>query len=194
MKIFLIGLSRTGTTSLSKMLEDKGYKVFSQSMKYVTWKGISKDKLRQLVYNYDVLVDYPIPFVYKFLYYQFTNSRFILTYRKDFDTWFNSMVKHTNRAGYSLVKHKYLKIENPYNLDKDKLRRIYNGHNNSVALFFNDKKNFLKLCLETDNISKLNKFLKTDFKSFYHINKSDNWTLKGKIKSQLCKIKYYTTK
>ena len=92
MKIFGIGLSKTGTTSLAAALEILGYRTrdYPGLTRYVPGDLSSIDP-RMLAQN-EALTDTPIPSFYRELDAQFPGSKFILTVR-DMDGWLLSCKK-----------------------------------------------------------------------------------------------------
>ena len=94
-KIFGIGLSRTGTSSLAKALEILGYKTMDfpgkNMPKYAP--GDLSSIEADLLENYEALTDTPIPSLYKQLDAKYPGSKFILTVR-DMDSWLLSCKRH----------------------------------------------------------------------------------------------------
>jgi Sulfotransferase domain/Inositol monophosphatase family len=92
MKIFGIGLSKTGTTSLASALEILGYKTkdYPGLTSYVPGDLASIDPL--VLEQNQALTDTPIPSFYKELDQRFPASKFILTVR-DMDGWLQSCKK-----------------------------------------------------------------------------------------------------
>ena len=82
-KVFGLGLSKTGTTSLCKALEILGYK---------TAHYITIDKFHE----YDAVGDSPVPILYQRLDREYQGSKFILTTR-DKDEWLTSFGRHMNK-------------------------------------------------------------------------------------------------
>ena len=93
-KIFIIGLSRTGTTSMTKAFKELNYKSFHYPS--VVFYGDKPICLKSdSLIRYDVFSDISVlPFIeiYK---KKFPNSLFILTERKKED-WLNSLSKKPN--------------------------------------------------------------------------------------------------
>ncbi|HYW34939.1 MAG TPA: sulfotransferase [Balneolaceae bacterium] len=117
-KVFCIGLSRTGTTSLCKALELLGYKSLHFSLglfinpqvickdlsfmprqklnPYWAWrrkkeiKAINAGFDKNILQNYDAFGDLPIPLFYKELDNKFPGSKFIYTHRNE-GKWLKSM-------------------------------------------------------------------------------------------------------
>jgi 3'(2'), 5'-bisphosphate nucleotidase len=91
-KIFGIGLSKTGTTSLARALETLGYRTrdYLGVTRYIAGDLSSVD-LEKVDTN-DAFTDTPIPSFYKELDKHYPNSKFILTTR-DMDGWLKSCKK-----------------------------------------------------------------------------------------------------
>jgi 3'(2'), 5'-bisphosphate nucleotidase len=91
-KIFGIGLSKTGTTSLANALQILGYKTKDNMgvVRYATGDLSSVDL--DVVDAHDALTDTPIPSFYRELDTRFPGSKFILTVR-DSDAWLLSCRK-----------------------------------------------------------------------------------------------------
>ena len=83
-KIFGIGLSRTGTTSLHELLVTLGYR----SIHFV--HDLVDNPASEIVNAYDALMDTPIPQFYPVLDKKYPNSQFILTTRHK-EKWLDSM-------------------------------------------------------------------------------------------------------
>ncbi len=102
-KIFCIGLNKTGTTSLEKLLLLFGYKTGNQSVGEILsldWL-IDQNAKRIIKYCYtaDAFQDAPFSFpgLYKVLDNAFPNSKFILTVRSNPEEWFDSLIRfHTH--------------------------------------------------------------------------------------------------
>jgi 3'-phosphoadenosine 5'-phosphosulfate (PAPS) 3'-phosphatase len=91
-KIFGIGLSKTGTTSLAHALEILGFKTKDYpGITQYRAGNLSSVNLEQ-VDAYDALTDTPIPSFYRQLDARYPNSKFILTIR-DTDGWLKSCKK-----------------------------------------------------------------------------------------------------
>jgi len=92
MKIFGIGLSKTGTTSLAHALEILGYKTrdYPGLVHYVPGDLSSIDG--SLLDAYDALTDTPIPSFYRELDAKYPDAKFILTVR-DAEGWLKSCKK-----------------------------------------------------------------------------------------------------
>lgn len=107
-KVFCLSMQRSGTTSVGDFLQQWGLpRMGHQESRLNKWsrhwfngnyEGIfTSDAFREN----EVYEDDPFwfPDFYKYLYHRVPDSRFILLYR-DADSWFKSMVRHTN--GFNL--------------------------------------------------------------------------------------------
>lgn len=94
-KIFGIGLSKTGTTSLAGALEILGYRTkdFPGMTRYVPGDLGSIDPA--VLAQHDALTDTPIPSFYRELDRRYPGSKFILTVR-DMEGWLQSCMKQFN--------------------------------------------------------------------------------------------------
>jgi hypothetical protein len=92
MKIFGIGLSKTGTTSLASALELLGYRTrdYPGLARYAPGDLATLDAA--VLDSHDALTDTPIPSLYRELDARYPGSKFILTVR-DIDGWLKSCKK-----------------------------------------------------------------------------------------------------
>ncbi|MGD1716369.1 sulfotransferase [Dapis sp. BLCC M172] len=167
-KVFGIGLGKTGTTTLEACFKILGYKNFS-------WHTVNRYKLVKqvklndftdvfsLLENHQSFRDYPFPFIYKELNQKCPNSKFILTVRKDFQTWFISLVNHYNKRMEMEIWYDIL-YGNKYVDDENYYRNFYENHNQLVIDYFSawqDK--LIIICWENgDGWDKLCQFLNKD--------------------------------
>lgn len=93
-KIFVVGLHKTGTTSLKRALKDAGYKVarpFGMRDKELKTNGLT-NALSQID-DYDAFQDDPWYLYYQFFHENIRDAKFILTTRKS-SLWYKSALKH----------------------------------------------------------------------------------------------------
>ena len=162
-KIFCIGLNKTGTTSLEAALESHGFKVGNQVAGedlVDKWAKREFAEVVELCHTADAFQDAPFsfPFTYQALDMYFPNAKFVLTIRDDFDQWYDSITRfHSKKwadgvriptiedlknapyrgTGWAYKVHKLLfdsPDEDPY--CKESLRRYYEGHNSAVVEYF----------------------------------------------------------
>lgn len=137
-KIFGIGLSKTGTTSLTNALKMLGFKAEHYFF--------NLNKMDQL----DAGTDTPITAQYKMLDKKYPNSKFINTVRKDIDKWLKSCCYHfahieQDRSGVEdAVKSLGFDItERIYGVkvyDECSFRKAYYKHEEDVKEYFKDRK------------------------------------------------------
>lgn len=131
-KIFGIGLSKTGTTSLANALQILGYKTKDNMgvVKYAAGDLSSVDL--DLVETFEAITDTPIPSFYRELDSTFAGSKFILTVR-DSDGWLKSCKRQfTQRfAGSQTDAHKRL-FTDLYGTDVFDEQRFLSGYERFV--------------------------------------------------------------
>lgn len=93
-KVFCIGLSKTGTSSLSAALEMLGYSSAHWDNK-VTGAILSERDFSL----FDALSDISISYHFEYLFYAYPNAKFIYTQRPT-DEWTQSFLKHYRRFQY----------------------------------------------------------------------------------------------
>ncbi len=141
-KVFGIGLSKTGTSSLAQALQRLGFgtKDCMGVTRYVAGDLSSIDM--DTVHAYEALTDTPIPSFYRELDRRFPGSKFILTVR-DRDGWLQSCRKQFNErfAAKQTDAHKRL-FEDLYGTDVFDEQRFAAGYQRFVASateYFNDR-------------------------------------------------------
>jgi len=141
-KVFGIGLSKTGTTSLARALETLGYRTrdYLGVTRYIAG-DLSSVNLKEIDAN-DAFTDTPIPSFYKQLDKHYPNSKFILTTR-DMEGWLKSckkqfterMVANQNEATSLLHTDLY----DCFAFDPEKYASGYTRHVNGVLDYFKDR-------------------------------------------------------
>lgn len=130
-KIFGVGLSRTGTSSLTYALRILGY-----SAKHFPQDPLSMAK------EYDALTDTTVARDYKKLDKLFPNSKFILTVR-DMDSWLRSVEAHFLRNPVDTREEWVLQLrEDVYktrDFNRDLMQAAYSRHLNDVQLYFKER-------------------------------------------------------
>ena len=126
-KIFGIGLSRTGTTSLTEALKILGY----------TAKHYPEPTDFDL---YDALTDIPVAAAFEELDQKYSNSKFILTIRDDLKSWGESanlvMKRPTSEKAYAIREASFgLRMSAP---DTD-WPTIHEKHINRVRNYFQSR-------------------------------------------------------
>jgi hypothetical protein len=179
MKIFGIGLNKTGTTTLGKALE---ILEFSKHISFdlgLTKKWYRGDiaELIDKAKDYNNFEDWPWPLVYKEMSEKYPNSKFILTTRKSSDIWYESLCKHSLKTGPSEFRKMIYGYSMPQKYKSEHIN-FYNLHNESARDFFiNQDDRFKEICFENgEGWEKLCGFLNKEVPEtpFPHLNKSDN--------------------
>lgn len=162
-KVFCIGLNKTGTTTLEKVLKDFGFKLGIQAKAELLVHDWYKRDFRSIISycnNAEAFQDIPfsLPFTYMFLDQYFKKSKFILTIRDNPEQWYNSITRFHSKIwaeGKSIPTVEDLKNAHylyqgfPYELNrymfntpknepykKENLLGHYNNHNHSVIEYF----------------------------------------------------------
>ena len=94
LKVFVLGLHKTGTSSFKVAMEAEGFRVanyFGIDDPTISQTGL--DQALKQIPEYDAFQDDPWWMFYKEMHLQIPNSKFILTYR-DSDKWYESALKH----------------------------------------------------------------------------------------------------
>jgi hypothetical protein len=149
-KVFVIGLSKTGTTSLKDMLTTLGYRVCGpRKALLAAVRAGDKSAVHPTMDDYDAFEDWPWPLVYPEAYARYgDDARFILTVRRDEEAWFRSIEQH----GYGTSLLKSMKDAYGYYRpfgQKSEFLSIYRSHNEKSRAFFADKPGiFAEFCLE----------------------------------------------
>ncbi|CAH0529145.1 sulfotransferase family protein [Vibrio hippocampi] len=165
-KVIGIGFHKTGTTTLGTCMEMLGYNHISYNREaFLLYYDNEIDAMIKLMSHFDSFEDWPWPFIYKEAYKAFPDAKFVLTTRKDEETWFRSLSKHVQRGdgdGFKFREYIY-GYENP---DDNKPLHInkYLEHNANVREFFKDKPgSLLEVCWENgDGWPELGAFLDLD--------------------------------
>lgn len=167
-KIFGIGLSRTGTTTLNHVLNQWGFNTIHYPTDRELWDPQNSGA-----------TDIPVIPVYKELDKKFPGSRFIYTTR-DLEDWLDSIVPYFERKrnwGISKKGSSQLKIrERVYGTgfpDRSQAQKAWERHREDVMSYFKDRDDLLILdIIGKDSPKKLAKFLsvKTDLAEFPHKN------------------------
>jgi hypothetical protein len=200
MKIFCVGYNKTGTTSLSEIFHKNNFLVAPQKPFECNMESYFFDSYDTIVkmikndyFQYSFFQDLPfsLPNLYKTLYENFPDAKFILTVRDNEDIWYNSIVRFhkkifSNFRNPSEISWTYKglifkKLTQVYGAPKyspydyDSLTKSYLKHIEDVENFFKHKKNSLiKINLkDPDLIDNLEAFLDINLQNrdVPHLNK-----------------------
>lgn len=193
MKIFGIGLSRTGTTSLNRSLEILGFKTVHFPVDDVTYNELIHGQYNfSIMSHFDAYVDGIAPF-YKQINEKFANAKFINTIR-DEESWLKSMKKHMVYGSSFFFKGNFEKKAAECKTHRmmlfyhaatygcvffsdERLRFAYKNHIDQSRNYFKNNNNYLELDVcAGDGWLKLCDFLNKKIPKciFPHKNKSKN--------------------
>ena len=168
-KVVGIGLPKTGTTSLGYCLRRFGYKHRTFDMNLaVKVKTNHVNEVMKEAEKHESFEDWPWFMLYREFDRKFPNSKFILTVRKDTETYVNSLKGHHEREGIrskDFIKPSWWDVVHevePAEWDYEKSARRYERHCRDVLEYFGERinKDLLVVCWENgDGWSKLSRFL-----------------------------------
>ena len=183
-KVFCIGLNKTGTTSLEAAFKSHGFRVGDQNAGedlVVDWAKRDFDQIIKLCYTADAFQDAPfsLPFTYQALDMHFPNAKFILTIRDNFEQWYDSITRFHSKKwaggvripttedlknatyrykGYPYEVNRFMFTSpesDPY--EKECLRQYYESHNDAVVEYFRHRSDRL-LVINLSESSAYSKF------------------------------------
>jgi len=132
MKIFCIGLSRSGAMTLNEALEILGYRsLFVKSFEH----------LEENVSQYDAFTHTPLAAIYKELDSRFPDSKFILNIR-DRESWLRSLEKQWSAKGSTVSDSEReirRRVYGSDQFDQTILGRAYDQHLEEVSQHFKDR-------------------------------------------------------
>ncbi len=174
-KIFVIGLHKTGTTSLSMALKQLDYRVMEQD---IANPDLDQDKLFELATQhldqFDAFRDDYWPILYQKVDKHFPGSKFILTVRPA-EQWIQSVVRHFGSID-SQMRDLFYGLASPEGNEAAYVER-YEQHNQEVITYFKDRPYDLLVLniTEGDSWTKLCPFLGKDIPDvpFPDVNKGD---------------------
>lgn len=168
-KIFCLGLPKTCTTSLRDFFLDEGYKATGSLRKLKLWfRRGDYEKIFAFYEENDFFKDPPTPFLYKLIFERYgTNAKYILTLRKDPQTWLGSYLRHEELKSVRRFGNKTLCGRMyPHGFEQDHID-YYEAFNRDVVAFFEEKgasDSLLILKPEVDDcVPKLEAFLGRSF-------------------------------
>ena len=155
-KIFGLGLSRTGTTTLNDTLIELGYNVVHYPSEDELWG-----------FHTDGATDIPVIPVYKELDKKFPNSKFIITIRDKKD-WLDSIVPYLERKrGWNMAQRQVDIRTRVYGSpfpNRKQAEAAYEAHDTDVMNYFRNRKQDLLILdiIGGDSTKLLTDFLGVD--------------------------------
>lgn len=161
-KVFVVGLSKTGTSTLKEMLTTLGYRVCGPKKALLAEvRAGNVQAIDPTLEAHDAFEDWPWPLVYRYVNEKYgARARFILTRRKDADTWFRSVENHgLGTSPLKSMRDAYGHYR-PFGR-KALFVKTYEEHNAAVRDYFAAHPDrFVEICLEDgDGWEKLCDFL-----------------------------------
>lgn len=190
MKVVGIGLNKTGTSTLGFCMRQWGYKHISyDKAAFDLWRDRNYEELLQMIGRYDSFEDWPWPLIYQQIDEKYPGTKFVLTRRKDAETWFASLIKHADRIGPTDFR-KYIYGHTMPHDHKEEHIQIYENHIQTAREYFKDRPDdMLEVCWEEgDEWDKLSDFLGLEKPNtpFPHVNKKPKRF--GKVKRLIRKF------
>lgn len=192
MKVFGVGLNRTGTTSLGWCMKHLGRRHRSCSFDALkALKAGDTEAVFRMTDQYDSFEDWPWPLMYPLLDARYPDAKFVLTLRKDEDVWFESLCRRSWETGPTEIRALVYGHTMPQD-HKDELVAFYRKHNSEVQEYFRDRPGkLLVVCWERgDGWPELCEFLGIPVPDapFPHKRKKkalDFWILSARMKAFL---------
>lgn len=136
-KLFGIGLSKTGTSSLREALVLLGYRVLGPSKRLL--REVRSGDLRGVIacaQEYDAFEDFPYPLVFRELHRHYgRHARFVLTRRRTADVWYDSLCDHARTSRLFSSQRLTYGHYRPFGR-KPQYVSFYERHNQAVRDYF----------------------------------------------------------
>ncbi len=177
MKVIGVGLNKTGTSTLKTCMKLWGFNHCTFDLgAFNAYRNNDWEYLKRIADEHDSFENWPWALMYDRMYNWYPDAKFILSVRKNAETWFKSLSRHGKRIG-PLVDYE-LYIYGYADPDENKQAHIdyYHKHNQMVETFFagqSDK--LLKVCWENGHgWNELSQFLqlRPPQEDFPHSNKT----------------------
>jgi hypothetical protein len=148
MKIFGIGLSRTGTFSLSRALEILGYR--SKHFPRIEREILNGDYHLPILDEYDALTDTPVVPIFPQLDTAYPGSKFILTIR-DLESWLDACERFFTWQDQAVIGSSFEDVVRFHRLyvygrrtfHRDRWAYVYERHHANVDWYFRERPNDL---------------------------------------------------
>ena len=134
-KVFCLGLSKTGTTSMGHLFRQLGFSVCYENINTASNESEINNFCDSVVDNYSFFQDLPWPKTYVRYINRFPDSKFILTYRP-IDKWLNSMAIYGKKE---IPLHQHIYGNSVYSGNESQFRDFYVNHINKVVDSFIDE-------------------------------------------------------
>ncbi|MGQ3136707.1 sulfotransferase family protein [Phenylobacterium sp.] len=148
-KVFCVGLGKTGTSTFGAAMKMLGYRHYCRP-RLLLKMGPGRDLAlaRDVLERHDSFDDFPWPLVFRELDAAYPDAKFVLTVRKDSQTWLRSLVSHAQRTGANAMKKAAYGHRTPIGAE-DAHVAFYEAHNAAVIDHFSDRPGkLLTVCWE----------------------------------------------
>ncbi len=149
-KVIGVGYSKTGTTTLRECFELLGmrYVGFEVELTRSVVDGNPQPALDALA-GYDAAANWPWPLIVREIDEAYPDSRFILTVRRDPQTWIKSLVSQARKKPHSIYREWVYGHRDPVGHENELIAR-YEEHNEAVRRYFADRPGkLLEVCWDT---------------------------------------------
>jgi len=141
-KVFGVGLSKTGTTSLYAALHAVGLRsgTFGHLRSLGLEEWFAGDFSRDYLREYDAVTDLPVGAFFPQLDARYPGSKFILTVREDMELWLDSCRKQfTQPPGNSFSRDTHLVSYGTSCFNAERYRYVYEAHLASTKEYFKNR-------------------------------------------------------
>ncbi|MFV0244796.1 MAG: sulfotransferase family protein [Qingshengfaniella sp.] len=154
LKIFGVGLNKTGTTTLGQCLRTLGFShMGTRRDLFLAYREGNLAPIFEVADQYDCFEDWPWPLLYRELFGRYgTQAKYVLTVRRSPEAWLKSLKKHsliTSVTGH--CRKLAYGYDYPFGHEAEHLA-CYDRHNREVAAFFREQgaeDSLITLCWET---------------------------------------------
>jgi hypothetical protein len=134
-KVFGLGLSKTGTSSLQVAFKRLGYHHHGYDPDLLeAWRAGDADRFFTVTDRYESFEDWPYPLAYGELMDRYgTDARYVLTLRASPAVWLESYIAHADRSGPANARYRRLAtgFEHPRGHEAEHLA-LYDSHARAV--------------------------------------------------------------
>ncbi|MEM6944622.1 MAG: sulfotransferase [Pseudomonadota bacterium] len=131
-----VGFMKTGLTSLLRTMESAGYRSQGKSRAlYRAFIAGQYETVMDAYRGFDFACDWPQPYMYRRVFREMPDTRFILTLRPD-DAWYESLLRHCRYAHPVMHSLHHIFGRHYPNGFRDEHLAIYRAHNDAVRDFF----------------------------------------------------------
>jgi len=139
MKVFGTGLNKTGTKTLGECFRTFGFHNQSYDLGLLkAWARGDLEEIFRVSDRFDSFEDWPWPLLYREFDRRYPDAKFILTLRKDPETWFDSLCRHAELTGPTEAREIVYGHRMPHGHREHHIG-IYLKHQEEVTRYFSDR-------------------------------------------------------